>query len=500
IIYDENVSFDHYFGTYPQALNPPGSPRFTARSSNITINGLRVVPVPTNPDPEADPKPFRLDRSDAVTSDQAHAYGAEQKAFNEGRMNHFSRSLGNPSPQASGPLGSSAAVMGYYDGNTVTALWFYAQQYSMNDAAFTDTFGPSTPGALEVVAGQTNGLERDPQNKSDISVTLPDGQGGWTLIGDTDPIGDVCSHSALKVRMKGPHVGDLLDQQQITWGSFMGGFDLTRTNPNGSTGCQRSTRSPVSGKTIRDYVPHHSWFQYYASSANPTHARPVSLNTIGQGILEDGNTPEPAHHQYDLEDFFSAVETGHFPAVSYLKAPASQNGHAGYSNPLDEQHFLVRIMNFLQRRKEWANTAVIITYDDSDGWYDHAMNPTTHASYDPQADHLNGPGRCGTTPPPLGIEGKPVNGRCGPGPRIPFLLLSPWARANAIDHTPISQASIVRFIEDNWLQGKRLGRGSFDAEAGNIENLFDFQRKSPLPPLFLDPESGLPVPSPEATP
>ena len=69
-----------------------------------------------------------------------------------------------------------------------------------------------------------------------------------------------------------------------------------------------------------------------------------------------------------------------------------------------------------------------------------------------------------------------VNGRCGPGTRVPFIVISPYAKANFVDHTHITQASVVRFIEDNWLHGQRLGGGSFDEEAGSIMDLFDFDR------------------------
>jgi phospholipase C len=91
-----------------------------------------------------------------------------------------------------------------------------------------------------------------------------------------------------------------------------------------------------------------------------------------------------------------------------------------------------------------------------------------------------------------------VNGRCGPGTRIPFLVVSPWARGNFVDHAAISQASVVRFIEDNWLDGKRIGNGSFDATAGSITGLFDFGRQQGEPALFLDPKTGEVVQTPPA--
>jgi phospholipase C len=181
---------------------------------------------------------------------------------------------------------------------------------------------------------------------------------------------------------------------------------------------------------------------------------------------------------------------GNFPSVSYIKMTAFQDGHAGNSDPLDEQTGNVELINFLQKQPDWKNTAVIITYDDSDGWYDHAYAKPTQASFDPTADQLNGPGKCGTGTQPNGVNGKPVNGRCGPATRVPFIVVSPFAKQNYVSHDRISQASVVRFIEDNWLDGRRIGGGSLDADAGSIKDMFDFGPGRRAKELLLDPSTG----------
>ena len=84
-----------------------------------------------------------------------------------------------------------------------------------------------------------------------------------------------------------------------------------------------------------------------------------------------------------------------------------------------------------------------------------------------------------------------MQGRCGYGPRQPLLVISPYAKANFVDHTLTDQSSILRFIEDNWLSSQRIGQGSFDAMAGSINNMFDFTQK-PNPKLVLNPTTGLP--------
>jgi phospholipase C len=286
------------------------------------------------------------------------------------------------------------------------------------------------------------------------------------------------------------NIGDLLNAQNITWGGFMGGFNLTETNSNGTTGCKRSTIATAVGAATADYIPHHNWFQYFASTANPTHARPSSLGAIGRSLEADGKTDDPANHEYDLQDFYDAVKGGNVPAVSYIKLDAYQDGHAGYSDPLDEQAGTATLINFIEQQPDWQSTAIFITWDDSDGWYDHAYTPPVHASFDAQADQLNGPGKCGSGTAPPGVAGKPVNGRCGPGTRIPFLVISPWARPNHVDHARISLASVVRFIEDNWLEGERLGGGSFDATAGSVVGMFDFNTTHHVAALYLDPDTG----------
>ncbi|HUC16366.1 MAG TPA: alkaline phosphatase family protein [Acetobacteraceae bacterium] len=508
VIFQENVSFDHYFATYPNATNPPGEPAFHAVAGTPSVNNLATAHLLTNNPNFTNPangkdaaEPFRLDRTQAATADQNHNYTPEQQAYNGGKADLFPKYTGKGTPGAVGAFGTRGQVMGYYDGNTVTAIWNYAQHFAMSDNAYTDTYGPSTPGALEVVSGQTNGVRiiatsKKPFTLGSTSYYIRDGAGGLTLISDVDPAYDACSNPKDQVMMGGRNIGDLLNAAGITWGGFMGGFDLGPKNANGSTGCKRSTYSTVVRSTVVDYIPHHNWFQYYASTANPAHARPASLGAIGYSFDHDGKR-DPANHEYGLQDFYNAVKTGNFPAVSFIKMPAYEDGHAGYSNPVDEQNGVVNLINFLERQPDWKDTAIVVTWDDSDGWYDHAFTTPTNPSFDKEADQLDGPGKCGSGTPLPGIEGKAVNGRCGPGTRLPFLVISPWAKVNDVSHTLISQASVARFIEDNWLKGARLGGGSFDATTGSIMDMFDFSSTGGhTRPLFLDPATGSEVTKP----
>lgn len=489
VVFQENVSFDHYFGTYPNATNPAGEPSFYARRGTPTVNGFTNALLNNNPNlnpanGSGATNPFRLDRTQAVTADQDHDYTAEQQAYDMGLMDLFPLYVGTAGPPPSGaPITSTTGLnMGYFDGNTVTALWNYAQHFAMSDNSYSTTFGPSTPGAINLISGQTNGVVATLNGTSD---EVDGGAGSLTVIGDPDPIGDVCSNPTRnQVQMGGTNIGDLLSAAGVTWGSFMGGFNLSAMNTNGTTGCSRSSTG-LAG-TTKDYIPHHAWFQYYSSTANPNHTRPASIAEIGNA--------GPANHNYDLQDFYAAVDGGNFPAVSFIKAQAYQDGHAGYSDPLDEQTFLVNLINFLQKKPTWNSTAVVVMYDDSDGWYDHQMGPIVNQSTG-AADALTGANACGTASLALpGVD--PGNqhalGRCGFGPRQPLLVISPWSRSNFVDHTATDQTSVLRFIEDNWLGGKRIGQGSFDAIANSINQMFDFHSERDSGRLFLDPTTGEP--------
>ena len=480
VIFQENVSFDHYFGTYPVAANTgaAGEPIFNAAPGMPTVNGLNGALLTANPNGV---NPFRFSRAQAATCDQDHNYTDEQAAFHFGLMDNF-LALAPSQFCTNLDVNVPNEIMGYFDGNTVTALWNYAQHFAMNDNSFSTTFGPSTPGALNLAAGNTfgalSGLNTNPHNKP----AAPGDIAGGSAINDGQPSEDVCTtRDSFFFPSTSKNIGDLLNTGGVTWGWFAGGFDLTITNPNGTTGCARTSTSAVTGVTKVDYIPHHEPFQYFVNTRNPNHIRPTSVNTIG---FTDG-----ANHQYDIHDFFDATSAGNMPQVAFLKAPGFQDGHAQYSDPLDEQKFVVDTINFLMQRPEWNNTAVFIAYDDSDGWYDHQMSPIVHQSQT-TADTLSGAGQCGSKVPADGQQG-----RCGYGPRQPFMVVSPFAKQNFVDHGLTDQSSIIAFVEDNFATG-RIGGGSSDAFAGTVMNMFDFSDEHGSGEdrvLVLDPTTGQPT-------
>jgi len=206
VIFNENESFDHYFGTYPHANNPPGEPFFAPLPFTPPVNGLSFELLNNNPNKNNPANgagafnPFRLDRTQAVTADQNHDYKPEQEAFDAGKMDLFPAFTGVAGSGGTGAFDTTGLVMGYYDGNTTTALWNYAQHFALNDNSFGSQFGPSTVGAVNLISGQTNGAiyYAGPTAGSatigaDNSSVADDGQGGLTIMGDPDPFLDVCS-------------------------------------------------------------------------------------------------------------------------------------------------------------------------------------------------------------------------------------------------------------------------------------------------------------------
>jgi phospholipase C len=443
VIFDENESFDHSFGTYPNATNPAGEPAFTAAPGTPAVDGL---PGGHNPNSQ---QPARLDRANALTCDQNHAYVPEQAAFDGGAMDKFPENTGGCN-----------IVMDYFDGNTVTGLWNLAQHFTLNDNFYGTTFGPSTPGAINLISGNTHGVSP--------AAAGVDG----TMTGDPDPGLDDCGSGS--ATMSGRNIGDLLSTRGVTWGWFQGGFRATARDGSGRATCG-STHANIGGGGSSDYSAHHEPFMYYASTANQHHLPPTSVASIGHD--------DQAKHQYDLTDFDAAVKADNLPQVSFLKAAQFEDGHPGNSDPLDEQRWIARVIDEVEQSPDWASTAIVITYDDSDGWYDHKQVVSQGSNL---SDNSEKP-ICTAAAIPGDANHA---GRCGPGPRLPLLVVSPWARVNSVDSTQLEQTSVTEFIEDNWTLGS-IGGTSYDTRSPSIASMFDFNvGDARAAKVFLDPTTG----------
>jgi phospholipase C len=480
-----------------------------------------------------------------VTCDQDHDYNDEQKAF-DGNANGTAAAMdqfvavGNSANSRCNSLPSTssdqgAETMGYFDGNTVTGVWSLAQHFAMSDNSYGTTFGPSTPGALNLVAGQTS----SGANALTTNVVVNNGNGGTcstssssstncaaagnysaahsTVVGDPDPYGDDCANATrTQVRFpssasNGPlNVGDVLSSAGITWGWFQGGFRPTAVSMGGIATCG-ATHKNLAGNVIKDYNAHHEPFQYFPTTANPHHVSITTPDQIGE------NDSAGINHQYDESDFYTALQANRLPAVTFLKGANYQDGHAGMteSDPLEEQTFLADVIDAVEQSPAWPSTAVVIMYDDSDGWYDHAFHPVVNPSADSTYDFLNGDvaGACGVAGQGSALTAGPLGGyqdRCGPGPRMPLLVISPWAKQNYIDHTFTDQSSVIKFIEENWGLGG-LGGGAFESlsglkpdgsqaapgssNPGDLMSMFDFNPQDQrAPAIILNDQTGEIIP------
>jgi len=484
VIFDENVSFDHYFGTYPYAANTDGTP-FHAKPGTPAVNGLYTKITksgPAGPLLTSNPNeynPLRLTHSQALTCDQNHDYTPEQQAEDGGKMDMFVQDTQSDDCSTTGEYyGPPGIVMDYYDGNTVTGLWNYAQNYAMSDNNWDTTFGPSTPGAIDVSSGLSSdsyAVTPAGAKTTDAGAVTSDG----TIYGDLDPYYDECSDSnrtstSPEGVMTGENIGDLLNAKHITWGWFQGGFAPNSTS-NGEAVCSAESEN-IAGSELREYTPHWNPFQFNATTANPAHLPPTSEAAIGR--------TDQANHQYDLSDFDETLKDGNLPSVSYLKGTTEESAHPGESGPLDEQTFIVNTVNEIEQSRYWPSTAIVITYDDSDGWYDHVAPKLLNGSDNSSIDTA----MCEATPVRVGSG----SGRCGYSQRLPMLVISPYTRDNYVSGDRSDTTSVVNFIEDNWLRGERIP-GSFDATSGSLDargGLLDFNVRPHFQPLILNPTTG----------
>jgi phospholipase C len=484
VIFDENVSFDHYFGTYPYAANTDGT-KFYAKPGTPTVDGLYtkitksgpVGPLLTSNPNEYNPQ--RLTHSEALTCDQNHDYTPEQEAEDSGKMDMFVQHTQQDDCSTTGEYyGPPGVVMDYYDGNTVTGLWNYAQNYAMSGNDWDTTFGPSTPGAIDVSSGMSSGsyaVTPSGTKTTDAGAVTSDG----TIYGDLDPYYDECSdsnHTSSNPEgvMTGENIGDLLNAKHVTWGWFQGGFAPTSSNSGGVV-CGAESEN-IAGSPLQEYTPHWNPFQFNATTANPAHLPPSSEAAIGR--------TDQANHQYDLSDFDETLKDGNLPSLSYLKGTTEESAHPGESGPLDEQTFIVNTVNQIEESKYWSSTAIVITYDDSDGWYDHVAPELLTGSDNSAIDTA----MCEQTAVTVGSG----SGRCGYSQRLPMVVISPYTRENYVSNNLTDTTSVVKFIEDNWLNGERIP-GSFDATSGSLDapgGLLDFHQWPHLNRVILDPDTG----------
>ena len=445
VIFGENISFDHYFGTYPTATNPPGQPSFTAEGRDA---GGRRTARAARRQPERG-------RSGAHRSLQARdlrpqpqlrrrAEGVQRRRDGQVRREHRRRQL-----------------RGQDDRHGLLR-----RQHRHGDVEPRAGLRDERPALRHRRSGRRRSA-RSTWSPATTHGVQPAGLGeNGTMIFNSQPALDDCSASkgAGLATMSGRNIGDLMNAAGVTWGWFAGGFRPASWEPNGDAVCGGS-QANAAGGVVSDYLPHHEPFQYYASTANRHHVPPSSVGAIG--------TTDEANHQYDLTRLRRRAGRRQ-PAAGLVPEGGLRRGRApGLLRP-------ARRAALRRARAQRAPAVAGVGLDRRLPGLRRLRRLVRPRLHHPAAG-LRRPqrraqrGRACAVPSP---GPRRLRGRCGPGPRLPLLLVSPYAKQNFVDSTQTEQASITRFIEDNWNLG-RIGDQSFDARAASLNNMFDFTPGSP---------------------
>jgi len=435
VLYQENISFDHYFGTYGHGSNgiPAGT---TLTHTNGSLTWGPYAPTQLS------------GTTQSRTCDVDHNYSDMVRMVDGGKMDQFlqfgnDKTVTNPSSSSSTtcpafetvtPPGSGVTALAnaYYTGTAgdpnapLQNYWRLASQYTLADNFFQGVYGPSTPGAQWLVAATNN------------------------TSGDPNPIGDVCDDYPASISPQDiPNLGQEASAAGTSWAWFQGGFGTcTPTNVNG-------------------YSPHHDPFQYFTSTADLNHA--FAFDPVM-------DYPQANRHQRDLSLFYAALagtqvggQSVSLPAISWVKAPQVEDGHPGYSGPALEDAFVGDLVARLQASSYWKDTALVIAFDETGGWWDHVSPPDQGG---PFANLVDGqPNLSGCQYP--GIPGA-LCGEAGFGPRMPVLVVSRFARQGFVDHDLLNTASLDRWVEWNHRLPALGVWGDRDVTAGNLTSAFIF--------------------------
>jgi len=416
VIYQENWSFDTLYPSFPGAN---GIDQAGATVQQVDKDGkpYATLPQPLNttfspavPDPrfpaDLPVAPFDTAKyvgANQLTGDAVHRYYQEQYQIDGGKMDKF-------------VAWSDAAglVMSYYDATNMPEGKL-AQQFTMLDNFFHAAFGGSflnhqflicacAPTWADAPSNIVAQLDANGVMTKDGQVT-PDGFGintSYTI--NTPHPASVTDKTLLVPEQTAPTIGDRLSDQNISWTWYSGGWNTA-----------------VLGHADPLFQYHHQPFAYYANYA-------------------DG-TPGRAEHLRDEQDFYTDVVGGKLPAVTFIKPLGPDNEHPGYATLLTGQQHVADLVSTIQNSGYWADTAIIITYDEHGGRWDHVAPP--------------------------------VIDKWGPGLRVPTILISPFAKKGFVDHTQYDTTSILKFIEARWGLQPLSTR---DAAAGDLTTAFDFSQ------------------------
>lgn len=414
VIYLENRSFDTMFGLFPGAN---GLEQAKTAPLQVDRNGTPYAVLPPildetskQPDPrfptDLANAPFEIGRYVTLTEkhrDLVHRFYQNQEQINGGRNDKYAAWSD-----------AGGLVMGYYDTSS-TRMWKLAQEFTLADSFFQAAFGGSflnhfwlicacTPVYADGPAEMRAQLDEQGHLRKDGPLT-PDGYAVNTILPFYPPYPASASVTARRLPPQTlPTIGDRLSERNISWAWYSGGY-----------------QAALAGRNEGNFQYHHQPFVYFAQ--------------YGEG------SPAKAAHLKDETALFKAVRQGKLEHVVFYKPVGDENEHPGYADIASGDAKAARLIEAIRHSPLWSDTAIIVTYDENGGFWDHVAPP--------KAD------------------------RWGPGTRIPAIVISPYAKRGFIDHTPYDTTSILKLIETRY---GLAPLGSRDAAANDLTHAFDFRQ------------------------
>jgi phospholipase C len=504
VIYQENWSFDALYGSFPGA-NGISQASATSLSQLDRLTGnpytsqlgqpfdlaykgpsLTTPPQPIN-NGSIDPNfpaglntlaPYDLNNfitPATHTGDIVHRYWQEQSQINGGQQNSYITWSDNP-----------GLVMSHFDATNLPE-GLLAQQYTMDDNFFHAAFGgsflnhqflvaaaapvyPNAPASMQAVLDSTGQLALNPTTGKiihDGNITPINGTAfadptagtfGQNYAVNTifsknlapDFIGNNTSASLLPSQNDSnpgdptrPYIqtiGDLLDQAGLGWKWYSGGWDAALASSPSNPG--NGGKTPANDIADPNFQWHHQPLAYYDNFAP---------------WLPDGTrNPLSAAHLQDENNFFQDLSAGNLPAVSFIKQVGENNEHPGYADLLQGQQATADIVHAIQNSSDWAHTAIIITYDEHGGRWDHVAAPDN-------------------------------NGIWGDGSRVPTIVISPYARQGYVDHTEHDTLSILKTVEERFNLPSLNG---LDASASDLSSSFQGTPNVSIGKVYLQPDAA----------
>ena len=425
VIYQENWGFDALYGSFPGANGLANGAATVPQIDKITGAPITTLPQPLingAPDPNfagVAGKPVQpyaalsYIQPSQLTGDMVHNFYREQSQIHGGKMDLFMSWSDNPGlvfstfDATNMPEGQLAAQYTLADNGFHSAFGGSFLNHQFLICACAPTFAGAPAAAVATLDGSGKQLALDASGRivHDGFVT-PDGYVVNTAFTVNSPHPAVAAAN-LVPNQTNATIGDRLSAASVSWKWYSGGW-----------------AAALAGNPDPYFQFHHQPFAYYASFADGTQAK--------------------AAHLQDEANFLADLRNNTLPAVSFIKAIGQNNEHPGYTSLLAGQQHVASLVQAVQSSAYWKSTAIIVTYDENGGRWDHVAPPAID--------------------------------RWGPGTRVPFIVISPWAKHGFVDHTQYETVSVLAFIEKIY---DVPALGTRDATANPFTNAFDFAQINP---------------------